>query len=112
MASFPNPPKEELEKLSAKLLSTLLKERGLKCTGNKNALVNRLHTFSNTIIEASVTALSTKPKYCCVPVCSNNSKSEGIRLHRIPMGQQRKTTRRLWIQRLRNVRANATAQLE
>ena len=40
----PRPAKDALSRMSGKVLSGLLKERGLSSTGMKDALVNRLHS--------------------------------------------------------------------
>ncbi|XP_063418869.1 uncharacterized protein LOC134701663 [Mytilus trossulus] len=50
-------------------------------------------------------------RYCCVPGCSNTSDSvdlngNNIILHRFPMSEKKAHIKRLWIQRLNNVRAN------
>ncbi|XP_062584812.1 uncharacterized protein LOC134281470 [Saccostrea cucullata] len=50
-------------------------------------------------------------KYCCVPGCSNTSQTldeygNKIILHRFPMSEKKAHIKRLWIQRLRHVRAN------
>ncbi|CAC5416186.1 unnamed protein product [Mytilus coruscus] len=54
---------------------------------------------------------STGKKYCCVPGCSHTSDKigpDGIKfiLHRIPMSEKKAHIKKLWIQRLKNVRAN------
>jgi hypothetical protein len=50
-------------------------------------------------------------KYCCVPLCSNHTgkvmdTGEVITLHRIPQADNRKSLRKEWIKRLKNVRQN------
>lgn len=50
-------------------------------------------------------------RYCCVPGCSNTSDSvylngNNIFLHRFPMSDKKKHIKKLWIQRLKQVRAN------
>lgn len=50
-------------------------------------------------------------RYCCVPGCSNTSDSVDLNgnkicLHRFPMSDKKKHIKKLWIQRLRHVRAN------
>ena len=50
-------------------------------------------------------------KYCCVPGCGNTSNKIGpdgheIILHRLPMSEMKAHIKKLWIQRLKNVRAN------
>lgn len=54
---------------------------------------------------------STGKKYCCVPGCSHTSDKIGpdgtkFILHRIPMSEKKAHIKKLWIQRLKNVRAN------
>ena len=55
-------------------------------------------------------------RYCCVPGCSNTSDSvdlngNNIFLHRFPMSDKKKHIKKLWIQRLRHVRANLVVVL-
>ena len=49
-------------------------------------------------------------RYCCVPGCSNTSKTvkDGTKvfLHRLPMSGKKKNIKQQWIRRLRNVRTD------